>query len=70
MSNSYGGPEAVLGANVHAAYNHPGVVITAATGDDGWSDWDYGLEGRLPPGTPNAPASLPSVVAVGGTTLT
>ncbi|MBV8980166.1 MAG: S8 family serine peptidase [Acidimicrobiia bacterium] len=38
-------------------YDHPGVVITAATGDDGFS---YAT---------NVPASYPGVVAVGGTTL-
>ena len=69
VSNSYGGPEAALGANVRTAYNHPGIVFTASTGDDGYDDWDYELEGLRPPGMPNAPASLPSVVAVGGTSL-
>lgn len=70
ISNSYGGPERGLseGGNA-AAYNHPGVVIAAATGDYGWYDWNYLEEGFLPPAMPNAPASLPSVVAVGGTTL-
>jgi subtilase family serine protease len=52
ISNSYGGSE-------HAAsdsnYNHPGIVIVAAAGDDG-----YG---------PEQPASFSTVVAAGGTTL-
>ena len=71
VSNSYGGPEAAV---EQAAYNHPGVVITAATGDLGYDDWTYinELEESEPPEPserPNIPASLPSVVAVGGTTL-
>jgi len=50
ISNSYGGSDqAEL-----SAYNHPGIAITASTGDAG-----YGME---------SPASFPHVVAVGGTT--
>jgi subtilase family serine protease len=51
ISNSYGGTD---GASV-SAYNHPGIAITASTGDNG-----YGVE---------SPASYPHVVAVGGTSL-
>jgi PKD repeat protein len=78
VSNSYGGPEAAIGAIEQAAYNHPGVMIAAATGDDGYDDWDeidelVFYEGELyfgfSPEMPNAPASLASVVSVGGTTL-
>jgi PKD repeat protein len=69
VSNSYGGPEAELAPSEKAAYNHPGVVITAATGDYGYDDWNVLNEDFLPPGRPDMPASLPSVVAVGGTTL-
>jgi hypothetical protein len=78
VSNSYGGPEAGLHATERAAYDHPGVVITASTGDDGYYDWDEVdelvlREGELyfgpSPEMPNVPAVLPSVVAVGGTTL-
>jgi hypothetical protein len=69
LSNSYGGPEGDLGGAEAAAYNAPGVVVTAATGDLGWDDWNYLLEGFAPPAMPNAPASLPTVVSVGGTTL-
>ncbi|HJQ43145.1 MAG TPA: S53 family peptidase [Jatrophihabitantaceae bacterium] len=51
ISNSYGGgDQAEL-----SAYNHPGIAITASTGDGG-----YGVE---------SPASFPHVVAVGGTSL-
>jgi len=70
VSNSYGGPEAGASATIRAAYRHHGVVITAATGDDGWYDWDFVNQGGYSDNQPNAPASLPSVVAVGGTTLT
>jgi hypothetical protein len=78
VSNSYGGPEQAMHASERAAYNHPGVVIAASTGDDGYYDWDLVDElvffqgewyfGESPE-MPNVPASLPSVVAVGGTTL-
>jgi hypothetical protein len=55
VSNSYGGAEyaGVGGNDVH--YDHPGVAITASTGDNG-----YGI---------SYPASSPYVTAVGGTTL-
>ncbi len=76
VSNSYGFLESELGASEAAAYNHPGVVITASAGDSGWDDWDYAFEFAfeeeeppVAPGEPDAPASLPSVVAVGGTSL-
>jgi subtilase family serine protease len=69
VSNSYGGPEIGTEATEQAAYGHPGVVIAASTGDDGYYDWDVLNEGFVPPEMPSAPASLPSVVAVGGTTL-
>jgi PKD repeat protein len=72
VSNSYGGPEGALGVTEKAAYNQPGVVIAAATGDDGYYNWTEANEGvglgELPQ-RPNMPASIPSVVAVGGTTL-
>ncbi len=69
VSNSYGGPEGELGTIEAAAYDHAGVVIAAATGDYGYDDWTELNEGFEPPGRPNVPASLSSVVAVGGTTL-
>jgi len=52
ISNSYGGSD----TGRRAAYDHPGIAITASSGDFG-----YGVE---------SPASYNSVVAVGGTTLT
>jgi subtilase family serine protease len=69
VSNSYGVPETEMGATEQAAYDHPGVAITASAGDSGYLDWDYVAEGFAAPGMPDAPASLPSVVAVGGTSL-
>ncbi len=71
VSNSYGGPEGQLGSAERGAYKHSGVVIAAATGDSGYDDWTrYSNEGEpVAAEQPDAPASLPSVVAVGGTTL-
>jgi hypothetical protein len=54
VSNSYGGPEGKTGP-WEADYDHPGVAITAATGDGG-----YGA---------GFPATSPHVIAVGGTHL-
>jgi PKD domain-containing protein/subtilase family protein len=64
ISNSFGGPEA--GA-VDSAFDHKGIVITASTGDDGY----YNMDQLKTNGTnkPNAPASYPTVIAVGGTSL-
>jgi hypothetical protein len=64
ISNSWGGPEPVSDS---AAFNHPGVVITAAAGDTGYLGWD-GWEASER-GFANYPASSPHVVAVGGTHL-
>jgi hypothetical protein len=70
VSNSYGGAETKVPA-AEAAYNHPGVVITAATGDLGWDSWSEFNEGFPPPAPPrpNIPSTLPTVVSVGGTSL-
>jgi subtilase family serine protease len=51
ISNSYGGSD----SPEMDAYDHPGIAITASTGDGG-----YGVE---------SPASFDSVIAVGGTSL-
>jgi len=69
VSNSYGALETEMGASEQAAYNHPGIVIAAAAGDSGYLNWDYVASGRVAPGVPDAPASLPTVVSVGGTSL-
>ena len=56
VSNSYGGAEDPSETVADAYYNHPGVVVTAASGDSG-----YG---------PQYPAASRDVVSVGGTKLT
>lgn len=68
ISNSYGSPEELCeeeeGCEERlAAYDHPGVMITVAAGDYGYDDAERGAE------APSFPASLGSVVAVGGTNL-
>ncbi|WP_052397625.1 carboxypeptidase regulatory-like domain-containing protein [Streptomyces sp. NRRL F-5123] len=56
VSNSYGGSESPGDTQSDALYyDHPGVAVTASTGDDG-----YGV---------SYPASSPYVTAVGGTSL-
>lgn len=52
ISNSYGGSD----SSQLSAYDHPGIAVTASTGDNG-----YGVE---------SPASFDTVIAVGGTSLT
>jgi subtilase family serine protease len=69
VSNSYGGLESAFGASEQAAYDHAGVVIAAAAGDSGYLNWDYVAQFGEAPAQPDAPASLPSVLAVGGTSL-
>jgi membrane-associated phospholipid phosphatase len=69
VSNSYGALETEMGESEQAAYDHPGVVVTAASGDLGYLNWDYVAAFLNAPARPNAPASLASVVAVGGTSL-
>ena len=55
ISNSYGGNEAASAASMQNHYNHPGIAITASSGDSG-----YGVE---------FPASSQYVTSVGGTSL-
>jgi hypothetical protein len=57
VSNSYGASEWAFEGTLDAHYNHPGVVVTASTGDFGWAD---GVE---------YPAASPYVMSVGGTSL-
>jgi hypothetical protein len=66
ISNSWGGSECVFAGDCasSSAFNHPGIVITAAAGDEGYLNW---LEGS--PSYANFPATSPQVVAVGGTHL-
>ena len=65
ISNSWGGPEAGTTTKSEASgpFNHPGTVITASAGDNGYLDWDSGS------GAVEFPAASPHVVAVGGTRL-
>ena len=67
ISNSWGGPEcAVVGDCASgSAFDHAGIVITAAAGDEGYLDW---LE-ESGPSFADFPATSPQVVAVGGTRL-
>jgi subtilase family serine protease len=55
ISNSYCGTESKADREIVPYYDHAGVAITAAAGDDG-----YGM---------CTPANIPSVIAVGGTAL-
>jgi hypothetical protein len=68
ISNSFGEPETGGSSAFANAFNHPGVVITASAGDDGFYDYDY-LGGNGTIGAPDIPAAYPTVVAVGGTSL-
>jgi subtilase family serine protease len=57
VSNSFGGPESSSDAQFCSQFfDHPGVVITASSGDSGSPDVEN-------------PANCPNVVSVGGTTL-
>lgn len=73
VSNSYGAPEFPRDGSGQAAidadYNHPGVPILDASGDLGWYGWTNAYNNLAPANRPFSPASLPTVVAVGGTTL-
>jgi PKD domain len=65
VSNSFGDFESASDATFQAAFNHPGTVITASAGDDGYYNFDQ-LAGI---NQPDVPASYRTVVAVGGTSL-
>jgi hypothetical protein len=70
VSNSYGGPESASEpAWIRQAYDHPGVVVTASTGDDGWYGWDRTNNHVAADDRPDSPAAYPEVVAVAGTKL-
>jgi len=56
ISNSYGGGDAA-DSTYGAYYHHPGIAVTASTGDNGYQGGSY-------------PASSSYVTAVGGTSLT
>ena len=69
ISNSWAGPEVGETPELESAspFNHKGIVITAAAGDDGYLNWDAEEESER--GYVSFPASSPHVVAVGGTRL-
>jgi len=56
ISNSYGGSESSGESTYAPNYDHPGIAVTASSGDSG-----YGAQ---------SPASFNTVVAIGGTSLT
>lgn len=60
VTNSYGAQGTGLDLLDTTYFNHPGVVITASSGDGGFGSSN----------NPQFPASSPHVTAVGGTTLT
>jgi hypothetical protein len=66
ISNSYGGAEEHSYTGLATSYfDHPGIVLTASSGDCGYFN-------KACPGEPtgaNFPADSPDVVAVGGTSL-
>jgi subtilase family serine protease len=65
VSNSFGDFESTTDPTFQAAFNHPGTVMVAAAGDDGYYSFDQ-LAGN---NEPIIPASYSTVVAVGGTSL-
>jgi hypothetical protein len=65
ISNSWGGIDPAPSATDLSAFKHPGIVITASTGDDGYYNYDRFSADNAP----NFPAELNTVVAVGGTSL-
>jgi hypothetical protein len=67
ISNSWGGQE---GAGDSSAFDHPGIPITAAAGDDGYLNWDqYATPNEAYFDGADYPASSPHVISVGGTEL-
>jgi predicted secreted protein len=69
VSNSYSGPDSSSDGSYDALYyNHPGVAITASTGDCGYNC--SGVYGSSDYNSVGYPAASPDVVAVGGTSLT
>jgi hypothetical protein len=72
ISNSYAEPESKGDeSSVTSYFTHPGVVITAAAGDEGYDFWDAFNNKKVTKVAekPGFPASSPTVISVGGTTL-
>jgi PKD domain len=65
VSNSFGEPESGTSSSFQAAFNHPGVVIAASTGDAGY----YSYDELSAVNKPNIPAAYNTVISVGGTSL-
>jgi len=65
VSNSFGEPEGNSSAAYAAAFNHPGTVITASAGDDGYYSFDHLDQTN----EPAIPAAYNTTVSVGGTSL-
>ncbi|MGH6875829.1 MAG: S53 family peptidase [Rhizomicrobium sp.] len=63
ISNSYAGAESKGIEKFRSFYDHPGVAITAPNGGSGYDMCDSGYNDVC------APADMPTVIAVGGTTL-
>ena len=63
ISNSWGSPEYESETASDQVFNHPGIPITAASGDWGYDDHEIGAS------APSYPAVSPYVIAVGGTVL-
>jgi streptogramin lyase len=68
ISNSYGlpeeyDPEGKGYISYDSNYSHKGIPITVSSGDEGYDNWEDGAK------SPSFPASVPEVIAVGGTTL-
>ena len=64
ISDSWGGPERSGETSEDSSFEHSGIPITVAAGDDCYIDECEGLE------RPDWPATSPHVIAVGGTELT
>ncbi len=69
ISNSYGAADqGEYGTSNTTAYNHPGIVVTASSGDCGYLNEAEYCRNEEPPYA-EFPADSPDVVAVGGTSL-
>ena len=65
VSNSFGEPESGTSTSFQAAFNHPGVVLTASAGDSGY----YFYDRLAATNQPGIPAAYNTTVSVGGTSL-
>ena len=66
VSNSWGSPEFGAETSLDSYFDHPGVAITASTGDCGYGSYQGTT---CVTGNIEWPAANPNVVAVGGTSL-